>query len=118
MRKAYHGVCISAGAEWTEVKGDLRGERGCSYARWVRDAWILHGLELINNAAEREWAGCVPLDHGLNAWAQCPIRRRMAKIGSWYVDVAGKDVEEMLLRWNEVEREQVLRGFYGLVPSV
>jgi hypothetical protein len=113
MREAYHGVCDSAGAEWTDCKGDEMGARKLATS-FIRDAWILHGREMINNAAERDWEGCIPLDHKPSAWAHCPIRRRMAKIGSWYVDVAGKDAEEMLARWSEVEKEQILRGFYGL----
>lgn len=105
MQNAYHGVCVSTGSKWTKSEGE-------SSVRWIREAWILHGRELINNAAEREWKGSVPLSQGPGEWSQCPVRRRMTKIGSWYVEVAGKSEEEMLARWKEVEGERVLRGLY------
>lgn len=113
MRCAYHGVCVSTGSEWALSEVDQENDSsGGKHAQWIRDAWILHGREMINNAAEREWVGCVPLDGGPDIWSECPIRRRMAELGAWYVDVAGKSVPDMLARWEEVKGEDFLRGFY------
>lgn len=67
---------------------------------------------MINNATEREWEGCVPLIEGSRGWSKCPIRRRMAEVGAWYVDVAGRSEAEMLSRWGEVEQEHVLGVLY------
>jgi len=82
----------------------------------VDTVWILHGREMINNAAEREWEGCVPLSEGPGDWSRCPLRRRMAQVGAWYVDVAGQSEAAMRSRWAEVEAEGVLGVLYrGLV---
>jgi hypothetical protein len=105
MQEAYYRECVSREREWTQEDTD-------EYVRWIRLAWILHGREMINNAAEREWEGCVPLSAGPDAWSQCGLRRKMAEVGSWYVDVAGRDEREMASRWGEVRGEEMLGGLY------
>jgi len=54
--------------------------------------------------------GRIPLSQGPGVWSQYPVRRRMARIGFWYVDIAGKSEEEVLACWKEVKGERVLRG--------
>jgi len=81
MHNAYHGVCALSGCKWP------RTQDGGNSVRWIRSTWILHGREMINNAAERDWEGCVPLIEGPGVWSKCLIRRRMAQVGAWYLDV-------------------------------
>ena len=103
MHDAYRKTALSPNPDWLNPSSR-------SYKETVRAAWIIHGREMINNAAEREWPGCLPLN--LSDSMTCETRRRMARIGAWYVEVAGENAEEMEQRWDDIKKEEVLSPLY------
>ncbi|KZT43968.1 hypothetical protein SISSUDRAFT_318903 [Sistotremastrum suecicum HHB10207 ss-3] len=79
-----------------------------SVEQHIRAAWILHAREMINNAAEREWPGCIPLT--AEGFLACPKRRALAKVGVEYALATQLGDSEFRERW---QKELVLRPLYS-----
>jgi hypothetical protein len=74
----------------------------------LRSALILHGREMINQAFERQWE----IEEVLSGSVQ-----DMVSAGSWYLNIAGVDVEDMLqpANWNAIqERDNSILGLFDI----
>ena len=73
--------------------------------RLLRSALIMHGREIINNAIEREWPRTLSVES-------------MVRMGAWYLERAGRDVEGMVsdANWNELLKEdhRIITSLFGV----
>jgi hypothetical protein len=73
--------------------------------RLLRSAFIMHGREIINNAVEREWPRSLSVES-------------MVRMGAWYLERAGGDVEAMVshANWNELLKEdhRIITSLFGV----
>ena len=103
------GICSAYSQQSSSWLGQTRSNGGTTSEnlrlRLLRSALIMHGREIINGAIEREWSRNLSIDS-------------MVRLGSWYLERAGNDVEDMVsdANWNELLKEdhRIILDLFGV----
>ncbi|PMD30381.1 hypothetical protein L207DRAFT_641646 [Hyaloscypha variabilis F] len=74
----------------------------------LRSALILHGREMINNAVEQEWQDSPHKERSV-------LIREMVQKGTWYLEMAGNSVDEML---GPANLKELIQGDGGVILSL
>ena len=103
------GICSTYSQQSSTWLGQARFN-GCGASenltlRLLRSALIMHGREIINNAIEHEWPQTLSVDS-------------MVRLGAWYLERAGNDVEDMVsdANWSELLKEdhRIILDLFGV----